>query len=151
MKTMIVLALAAVTFTACGDQKDTTTTIETNDSRDTYTDTSSVMNNTTTDNSVSYTPAEGDVVYRDGKVMVWKNNDYVLADNDVTLDNGIVVKRNGQVSRDGNVVRMEEGETLSRTGRFFDRTGRAIEDGWDATKRGVKKAGNKIKDAVDGN
>lgn len=152
MKQMIVLALAAVSFTSCGDQKTTETTIVTSDSVTTdYADTASMMTNSTTDNTVTYSPSEGDIAYKDGKVMVWKNNAYVVSEKDVTLDDGIVVKRNGNVSRNGKVVRLEEGETMSRTGRFFDRTGKAIEDGWDATKRGVKKATNKLKDAVDGN
>jgi hypothetical protein len=150
MKTMIVLALATVAFTACGDRKDTDTTTVTSDTVNTFNaDTGSRMT-TTSDNTVTYAPSEGDVSYRDGKLMVWRNNEYVVADKDVTLDDGIIVKRNGEVTRNGKVVRMEEGENLSRTGRFFDRTGQAIEDGWDATKRGVKKAANKVKDAVDG-
>jgi hypothetical protein len=57
-----------------------------------------------------------------------------------------VVKRNGEVKRGGDVVKLEEGESVDRSGRFFDKAGNAIEDAWDATKKGVKKAGEEVKD-----
>jgi hypothetical protein len=159
MKTIIVLALAATAFTACNDQKKTETTTTVNsDTMTTAVDTTTnAINNTTT--VTTYTPAEGDVAYRDGKLMVYRNNAYVEADKDVTLDDGIVVRRNGEVTRNGVVVKMEDGETVSKTGRFFNKTGAAIDDAWDATKRGVskaakavgkgaKKVGEEVKDAV---
>jgi hypothetical protein len=37
---------------------------------------------------------------------------------------------------------------VNRTGRFFDRTGNAIENVWDDTKRGVKKAGKAVGNAA---
>lgn len=159
MKRIIVIALAATTLAACGDQKNTETTTVSTDTMSTMVDTSTnaISDNTTVTNA--YVPAEGDVAYRDGKVMVYRNNTYVEADRDVTLDDGIVVRRNGEVTRNGVVVKMEDGETVSKTGRFFNRAGEVIEDGWDATKRGVskaakavgkgaKKVGEEVKDAV---
>lgn len=158
MKRIIVIALAATSLAACGDQKKTETTTVNSDTMTTMVDTTTnaINDNTTV---VTYTPAEGDVAYRDGKVMVYRNNAYVEADKDVTLDDGIVVKRNGEVTRNGVVVKLEDGESVSKTGRFFNKTGEAIEDAWDATKRGVskaasavgkgaKKVGEEVKDAV---
>ncbi len=46
--------------------------------------------------------------------------------------------------RDNDVVALNDGEVVDRTGNFFDKADNAIEDGWDATKRGAKKAGNGI-------
>ncbi len=159
MKTIIVLALAVVSITACGDQKNTDTTTVTTDTLNSYADTSAtvVTDNTTVVNA--YVPAEGDISYRGGKLMVYRNNAFVEADRDVTLDSGIVVRRNGEVVRSGTTVKLEDGETVTKTGRFFNRAGEAIDDAWDATKRGVskaakavgkgaKKVGEEVKDAV---
>jgi hypothetical protein len=152
MKNFFVWALAATSLVACGDQK-TTETITIN------TDTSMMVTPGTSTTTTIYTPSEGDVIYRDGKVMVWRNNDYVLADNDVNLDDNVVVKRNGEVTRNGVVIKLEDGQAVSKTGRFFNKAGEAIEDAWDATKKGVnkaaeavgkgaKKVGEEVKDAV---
>ena len=146
MKKIIVLALAATTFAACNEQKSKeSVTVNTDSSTNGTMDN---MDNTNTSTTV-YTPAEGDISYTNGKVMVWRNNAYIEADNDVTLDDNIVVKRNGEATRNGVVIKMEDGERVSKTGRFFNRTGEVIEDGWDATKRGAKKVGEKVKDIVD--
>jgi len=106
--------------------------------------------------TTTYTPAENDVSYRDGKVMVWRGNTWVESDDDVKMDNGVVVYKNGDVKKDDNTVKLQDGEVVSHTGKFFDKTGQAIEDAWDATKKGVSKAGKaigntaeKAKDAVD--
>lgn len=130
------MALAAVSLVACNDNAETTTV-----------DTDTTTTTTTTTNE-AYAPNEGDVTYRGEKVMVYRNGTWVEADNDVTLDNGVVVRRNGRVERDGNEVELEEGEVVTKTGQFFDSAGRAIENAWDATKRGVKKAANEVEEEV---
>jgi hypothetical protein len=81
--------------------------------------------------------------------MVWKGNDWTVADKDVTMDDGVVITRKGEARRKDKVVVLNDGEVVNRTGNFFDKTGNAIEDGWDATKRGVKKAGKAVGDAAD--
>lgn len=147
MKSTILLAFAALSLTACGnDATDNTTTTTT-------TDTAALVNSnaapTTTNTVDTYTPAEGDVVYRERKVLVMKNGQWVDADNDVTLDDGVVVRRNGTVVKDNNEVHLEEGEHVSRAGRFFDKTGNVLEHAWDKTKEGAKKAGNAVERAAD--
>jgi len=138
MKKILGMMVAVFTLTACNDGTDNAT-VET---RDTTT-------MTTTNTANAYAPAEGDVTYRNNKVLVMRNGEWVETNEDVTLDNGIVVKRNGRAVRNNKEIELEDGEVVTRTGNFFDRTGQAIEDAWDATKRGVKKAGKKIEDAVD--
>lgn len=154
MKRILVFALAAATFTACDNKNTSETTVTSSDSSamssGINSDTSTVTDGTTmisgdATTSNRYVPAEGDVMYRDKKLMVWRNGAYVQAETDVTVDNGVVVRRNGEVTRDGNTVVLEDGQVYSRTGRFFDKAGEAIEDGWDATKKGVNKAGQAIK------
>ncbi len=139
MKRIFVFAIAATSFVACNDQKTTDTTTVNSDT------TTMVTMDDNTMATQTYVASEGDVMYRDGKVMVWRNNAYVEADNDVTLDDNIVVKRNGDVIRNGETARMEDGEAVTRTGRWFNKAGEGIEDGWEATKKGVRKAGEAIK------
>jgi hypothetical protein len=134
MKKIFVLVVSAASLIACNnDGTDTTTTIK-----------SDTASNSAT--AYSYTPAEGDVSYRNGKVVVWRDNDWVIADDDVTLDDGIVVRKNGEVRRGDDVIVLKDGEVVDRSGRFFDKAGNAIENGWDAAKKGVKKAGEEVKD-----
>jgi hypothetical protein len=142
MKKILVFALAAASLTACNDQKNNNTATN-SDTTVTTTTTADVSGNTST--ASTYVPADGDVMYRDGKLMVWRNNAYVLADTDITQDSGIVVRRNGEVIREGRVVKLEEGQAVSKTGRFFNKAGEAIGDAWDATKKGVGKAADAVK------
>jgi len=166
MKRIFVFALAAASFAACDNQKSNETTTVSSNS-DTTTFMSDTTNATTaptlTDNTAtttSYVPAEGDVMYRDGKLMVWRSNAYVLADKDIDHGNGITVRRNGEVWREGKSVKLEDGQAVSKTGKFFNKAGEGIEDAWDATKKGAnkaaaavkkgaKKVGEEVKDAVD--
>jgi predicted small secreted protein len=140
MKKILGMMAAVFTLAACNDGTDNAT-VET---RDTTT-------MTTTNTASAYSASEGDVTYRNNKVLVMRNGEWVETNEDVTLDNGVVVKPNGRVVRNNEEIEMEDGEVVTRTGNFFDRTGQAIEDAWDATKRGVKKAGQKVEDAVDRN
>lgn len=105
----------------------------------------------------TYTPAEGDVTYRNKTVLVWRGGDWVEADKDVTLDNGVIIYRNGDVKKEGKTVHLEDGEVVTSVGEFFDETGKAIEDAWNSTKKGVKKLGDgmekaakDVKESVDG-
>lgn len=140
MKRIFVFALTAISFVACSDQKKSETTVV---DADTIATTSTTSDNTSI--ATTYVPADGDVMYRDGKLMVWRNNAYVLAEKDVTQDSGIVVRRSGEVTRDGKTVKLEEGESVSKTGRFFNKAGEAVEDAWDATKKGARKAAEAVK------
>lgn len=148
MKKTFALAAISASLIACNSSDTASTTSVNSDTSvttsTTVTDTDTMTNTNTTTSTNSYTAAEGDVSYRGGKVMVWRNGDWVESKEDVTLDNGVVVRRNGEVRRDKDVINLEEGEVVNKTGNFFDKAGNAIEDGWDATKRGAKKAGNAI-------
>lgn len=48
--------------------------------------------------------------------------------------------------KEDKVVMLNDGEVVDKSGRFFDKAGNAIENAWDATKTGVKKAGEEVKD-----
>jgi hypothetical protein len=153
MKKIFAIGLLALSFAACGDA-DNDDRIESNEMNpDTVA--------TTTTTTTSYSPVDGDVIYRDEKVFVMRNGAWVEADEDVKLDNGVVVHKDGHVIKDDREIELNDGEMVNKSGDFFDRTGVAIENAWDDTKRGVKKAGkavgnaaeklgDKTKDAVDG-
>ena len=96
----------------------------------------------------TYKASDGDVSYRDGKLVVWRDNDWVEADDDVKLENGVIVRRNGEVERDGKVVVLKDGEVVDKDGRFFDRAGNAIENAWEDVKDGAKDAGEAIKEGA---
>jgi hypothetical protein len=145
MKKFFAAAIVLASLTACNNA-ETEETLNTDTS-----------NTVTASTATAYTPAEGDATYRDGQLLVWKNNEWVEADNSVKMDNDVVVYKNGEVKKDDNVVVLEDGEVVSHTGKVFDKTGQAIEDAWDATKKGVEKAGKAVEkaaqktgDAVDG-
>jgi len=144
-KIFLIAGLAG--FVACNnDGNDATTgatdTSTTNSNTTTVTD----ANTTTSTTTTSYSAKDGDVSYRNGKVVVYRNNEWVESDKDVELEGGVVVRRNGRVERNGETVELREGETVDRTGRFFDKAGNAVEDAWDATKRGAKKAKEEVKE-----
>ena len=145
MKKLFVLAIASASIIACND--DTQTKSINEDTRDNSTVTETPAPATTT---TVYTPADGDVTYRDHKVLVMRNGAWVETEKDVTLDNGVVVYKNGKVVKDNDEIELKDGEVVNKEGNFFDKTGQAIENAWKDTKSGVKKAGNEVKDAVDG-
>ncbi len=145
-------------FAAC-DSNTTDSTVVSTDTSMTMVPATTTETVTTT--NTTYMPAEGDAIYRGGKLMVWRNGDYVLADSDVTYQNGVMVTRAGKVKLDDKTVDLKDGEVVTSTGGFFDNAGHAISDGWDATKHGVntalkktgdalKKAGKETKEAITG-
>lgn len=130
MKNIVLTAMVALTI-SCNTKTETTT----------KTDTSS---------NAAYAPSEGDVTKKDGQVMVWHDGEWKPADSDVYLNDGVVVKRNGEVSKGDRVIVLDDGEVVNKSGRFFDKAGNAIDDAWDATKKGVKKVGEEVKDVFNG-
>ena len=135
MKKIFVIAFAAASFTACNNATTSSTNTDTLANMPVATDTATVL---------AYTPAEGDVIYRDSKVYIMKNGAWVEADNDVTLDNGVVVYRTGTVKKDKKEIELKEGEVVNKTGDFFDKSGHAIANAWDDTKDAVEDAGNAV-------
>lgn len=135
MKKLLLMAGIAVSLSACNNDNANGTSAETDSSSHEA-------------NSPTYKASDGDVSYRNGKVVIWRDNEWVEADDDVTLENGVVVRRNGEVEKDGKIIVLEEGEIVDRTGRFFDKAGNAIENAWDDVKQGVKKGVNEVDEEV---
>ncbi|MEO6681411.1 MAG: DUF6799 domain-containing protein [Ginsengibacter sp.] len=148
MKKFFLMASVVALLASCDSTTDTDVSVD----RDTI---GPVATETVT--TKTYTPAEGDVTYRNKTLLVWRGGEWVKSDKDVTLDNGVIVYQNGDVKKDGKTVHLEDGEVVTSVGEFFDKTGKAISDAWDSTKKGVRKAGDAmekaakdIKESVDG-
>lgn len=137
MKRILPLAFAATFLVvACGDNASNNTM----DDRDE----APISNPSTVETETTYTPADGDVTYREDKVRVWRDGAWVDTEDEVKLDNGAVVYKDGRVKKDDKEIKLEDGEVVNKTGNFFDETGRALEKGWDDVKEGVKEMGNDI-------
>lgn len=136
MKKIFLLAFAGIALIACNDSAPSIN----EDTRD---------NSTVTETPPPapdpvYVPGEGDITYRDGKLHVMRNGAWVETNEDVKLDNGITISKSGKVVKDGKDVQLEEGVVINKEGNFFDKAGQKIENAWDATKDGAKKAGDEI-------
>lgn len=93
---------------------------------------------------------EGDVIKKDGQLVVYTNGAWIPVENDLVLDNGVTVKKGGEiVDKSGRTIILEDGERVTKTGLFFNRAGAAVEDAWDATKRGVTNAAEATGNAVE--
>jgi hypothetical protein len=136
MKKFFLMAGIAAFFIACNNDAENSTSVE-----------GDTTNNAANSPS-TYKASDGDVSYRNGKVVVWRDNDWVETDEDVKLENGTIVRRNGEVERDGKVVVLKDGEVVDRTGRFFDRAGNAIENAWQDVKEGAKDVKDEVKDII---
>ena len=139
MKKFFLMATVVALLASCDSSMKTDTVVD----RDTI---GPVTTETVT--TKTYTPAEGDVTYRNNTVLVWQGGEWVRTDKDVTLNNGVVIYQNGEVKKEGKTVRLEDGEVVTSVGEFFDATGKAITDAWDSTKKGVKKAGDALEKAA---
>jgi major membrane immunogen (membrane-anchored lipoprotein) len=150
MKKLLGITALSVWLVACGDTQS--------DNKSIGSPNSATEAQETTPNA--YTPENGDVTFREGKVLVMKNGEWEKADGEVKLDNGAVVYADGRVVRDDKEITLQDGEVVNESGDVFDRTGKAIESAWQDAKKdvkdagkeiekGAKKTGDKVEDAVD--
>ncbi|HUQ67429.1 MAG TPA: DUF6799 domain-containing protein [Flavitalea sp.] len=139
MKKVLGLAIISIAVFACNDNQSTSIKEDTRDTSSSVVQTPPPPAETNV-----YAPADGDVTVRDHKVMVMKNGEWVVTKEDIKLNNGVVVQRDRTVKKEGKVVEIQEGVVVNKEGNFFDKTGHAIDNAWEATKDGVKKAGNEI-------
>lgn len=148
MKKFFLMASVVALLASCDSSTNTDTVVEKDTVGPVATETVTIK---------TYTPAEGDVTYRNNTVLVWQAGEWVKTDKDVTLNNGVVIYQNGEVKKEGKTVRLEDGEVVTSVGEFFDKTGKAIDDAWNSTRKGMKEAGDAmekaakdVKESVDG-
>ena len=144
MKNLIVFVFSGYLLMGCNTSSTNNTTSDTIST--TTSETGKV--DTVVGPGPTYNPAEGDVTYRNSKLMVRQNDQWVEPEKDVTLDSDIVVYRTGRVKRGNREIVLEDSQVVSRSGNIFDKTGRALDDAWDATKKGVNDAANAVKKAA---
>lgn len=147
MKKIILIASVVALLSACNANTEESTVVST-DTLGPVNHTEAPVNTTQTIVVNRYTPADGDVIYRDHQLMVWRGNEWVKVEKDVTLANGVVIYKNGDVKKEGKTVKLEDGEVVTSVGKFFNKTGDAINDAWGSTKKGVNDAGNAIDKAA---
>lgn len=148
MKKFFVLAAMAAGFASCGENASTTEAEGATKTETEVTTPDPGTGNVTTEVTTTYKAADGDVMLKEGKLLVNKNGEWVVAEKNITLEDGTVVTIKGDATKDGKTVSIKEGEAVNKTGKFFDRTGAAISNAWDATKEGVKDAGAAIKEGA---
>lgn len=142
MKKIWILVLASGLFAACNNNDATDDT--------TYGDTMITEPGVVNDGAmVSRAPMEGDIIYTEGEVRVYRNDGWQDADAEIRLEDGTVIYADGRASRNGTIVMLEDGYIVDRKGNVWDRAGNTISDAWDATKHGVKEAGKAIGEAAE--
>lgn len=140
MKILLGAALAVFAATSC-ESKTTTT----DNNMTAVVDTPPPAPVVTMDTpSGTYVAKEGDVMLKDGQVVVYSNAAWVPASGDTKLKNGVWVAKDGKVKSDNKEIMLSEGERVDADGNFWDDAGNAVADGWDATKKGASKAGQGI-------
>ena len=148
MKKTLFFAAIAVALASCGNQESQTDT-ETTVNAETPVATDGTDNTTPVSATKTYTAEDGDVMIKDGKLLEYKNGNWVVAEKDITLADGTVVSLKGDVkNKDGKMISIKDGETVKKTGEFFDKAGNAVSNAWDATKEGVKDAADATKEGL---
>lgn len=147
MKKIFLMASVVALLSACNANTDEST-VETTDASGVVDDSEAPVTTTQTIVINKYTPADGDVIYRNNQLLVWRGDDWVIVEKDVTLENGVIIYRNGEVKKEGKTVKLKDGEVVTSVGKFFNKTGDAINDAWGSTKKGVNDAGNALDKAA---
>ncbi len=133
MKKILAIALFATVFTACNNEAENTKPEDTLGTKEVTT---------------TYTSADGDLTWKESKLYVYKNGEWVLVDKDITLADGTIITVNGEVKKGDKTINLKEGEKVTTVGEFIDNTGKKIENAWDATKEGVSDAADKVKEGA---
>lgn len=135
MKKILAIAVFATVFTACNNEAENKTTAD---------DTLKAKEVTTT-----YTSADGDLTWKESKLYIYKNGEWVLVEKDITLADGTVITVNGEVKKGDKVIKLKEGEKVTTVGEFIDNTGKKVANAWEATKEGVSDAADKVKEGAE--
>lgn len=134
MKKTITVAASVLILMACNNSSTTATT--TTDSANVSTTDASRTSVQTTQTNTAYSPSEGDVIYKEKKVMVWKDGKWVSVNKETKLENGVTVYPNGTIRKDNQEQQLDDGVVVTKSGDFLDRTGHTINNAWDSTKAG---------------
>ncbi|MBX2921369.1 MAG: hypothetical protein KF746_04180 [Chitinophagaceae bacterium] len=145
MKKALFLAALTAVFAACGNESKTESEGATGSD---VTVTPAETNKDEAPATVTYTAEEGDVMWKEGKLLVYKDGNWSVAEKDITLNDGTVISLKGDISKDGKTINIKEGETVKKTGQFFDKAGNAVSNAWDAAKEAVKDGADAVKEGV---
>ena len=129
MKKIFLTACVAVALTACNSTESKHAMAVDKDST-----TNTLMNQAT-----GYAPNDGDVTFRNNKVMVYRDTSWKETNDAQTVGSGVVVHTNGVVTNGVQADTLTEGQIVSKTGTFFDASGHVIKNPWTPTNDGVGK------------
>ena len=111
MKKILGLAIVSMAIFACNDAESPSIN---EDTRDTSTVIETPPPATT---ETVYVPAEGDYTYREKKVLVMKNGEWVEVEKEVKLDNGTIIEKDGTEERGAPNIKTQR--KINRTGLGF--------------------------------
>ncbi len=130
MKKMFLIAAVGCTFAACSDEKKAEPAMSA------PTDTTSDMaaealrNEKIAETATMTMPAEeGDMMMKEGKMMIMKAGAWVAMDKDITLANGSKVMLNGDVKMKDHTMKMSEGGMIKTNGDLMDKDGKMLMSG----------------------
>ncbi len=133
MKKILAIALFATVFTACNNEAENTKPEDTLGTKEVTT---------------TYSSADGDLTWKESKLYVYKNGEWVLVDKDITLADGTVITVKGEVKKGDKTIQLKEGEKVTTVGEFIDNTGKKIDNAWEKTKEGVSNAAENVKEGA---
>ena len=96
----------------------------------------------------AYKPSEGDVIFTNDHLMVYRGNEWVPETDRVTMGNGVVVFTTGEVKKGEQTRTLADGEIVSHNGNIFDKTGNAVKEAWDTSKHWVGRTGKAVGEAA---
>jgi len=127
MKKIFLTAFVAVALTACNSTESKHAVALDKDS----------TTNTAMNEATGYVPNDGDVTFRNNKVMVYRDTSWKETTDAQTVGSGAVVHPDGTVTNGVQADTLKDGQVVSKTGTFFDASGHVIKDPWTPTKKGV--------------
>ena len=122
--------MAALTILAACNNNSTTNTAT--DSSNVYRGADTVMNTPTPpmDSTTLLKPrvsAEGDIMMKNGKIMVYKKSNWENMNGGITLSNGGKISTTGDYTQKGRKWKLKEGYTISTNGEIMDNQGKIMD------------------------
>lgn len=120
MKKFFAVAVIIISLTACNDADKTETMT---------TETTTMPEQKIDPEPMATMPAmeNGDVMMKDGKMMMMKDGAIMEMDKDMTMSNGTKVMKNGEVKmKDGKMVKMSDGSMMKMNGDMMGADGKMM-------------------------
>jgi len=130
MKKLLSAIAIAATLVACNNSSESADTAadSTNKMSTDTMSTPPVMDTSSKMSGSMYTPSEGTMTMKDGKMMEMKNGNWVAMDKTITCTDGCKVMTTGEVvMKDGKKMMLKEGEMVDKDGNMMDKDGKMLD------------------------